>query len=296
MSAIPVVFVHGLWMHASSWDPWLELFEERGYAPVAPPWPGDADTAAATRADPGAMAGVGLEDVVASYVRVVDALPALPLVVGHSFGGLVAERLLAAGRARGCVALSPAQFRGILGLPLAQLQSAWPVLSRPSLRKGTWAHTAETYARSFANAVPRAESDELFDRYAIPGPGRPLFQAGLANLARRSPAAVDTRAARGPLLLVAAGRDRTVPAATVRAAYAKQRRNAGTTELRTLPDRGHSFPVDNGWREVAELALDFASRHGLGAAPVLPGQERRTSPDRQVSSSAATPARPHGET
>ena len=296
MSATPVVFVHGLWMHASTWDRWVALFAERGYAPVAPPWPGDAATAAAARAGPSAMAGVGLEEMVGSYVHVVSALPSLPLVVGHSFGGLVAERLLAAGHARGCVALAPAQFKGILGLPLAQLQSAWPVLRRPSLRKGTWAHTADTYARSFASAVPRAESDELFDRYAIPGPGRPLFQAGLANVARRSPAAVDVRAPRGPLLLVAAGLDRTVPAATVRAAYAKQRRNDGITELRTLPDRGHSFPADHGWGEVAELALDFAARHGLDRPPVDVVQQRQRPSGPQLSSSAAMPARPHGET
>lgn len=270
-SPIPVVFVHGLWMHPRSWDPWLELFSERGYAPVAPPWPGDAATPGATRENAAAMNGTGIEDVVASYVRVIGDLPAPPVVVGHSFGGLVAERLLAEGRARACVALAPAQFRGILGVPLVQLTSAWPVLSRPALRKGTWAHTADSYAKNFANAVSREESDRLYAQYAIPAPGRPLFEAGLANLVRRSPATVDTTAQRGPLLLIGGGKDRTVPAAAVKAAYAKQRKNSGVTELLLLPDRGHSFPVDSGWREVADLALAFLARQSLA-----PEASRRT--------------------
>ena len=269
---VPVVFVHGLWLHSASWTPWLELFAARGYEPLAPGWPGDRATAEETRAHPDAVAGHGIGDVTDHYSAIISALPSPPVVIGHSFGGLIAQRLHGMGFSRACVALSPAQFKGNLALPPAQLRTAWPVLSRPGLRKRTWSHTAESFHRGFANAVPREESDRLFQRYAIPSPARPLFQAALATLTPRSEAAVDTKVERGPLLLVAAGRDRTVPEASVQAAYRIQRRNPGVTELRSFPDRGHSMGADSGWREVAETALDFLARHGVGP-PAGPGDD-----------------------
>ncbi len=264
---IPVVFVHGLWMHSTSWDNWIEEFTGHGYAPVAPPWPGDADTAAQTREHPEALNNRGLAEITAGYAEVIASLAAKPVVIGHSFGGLIAEKLHSTGVSRACVAISPAQFKGILGLPLAQLQSAFPILSKPALRTKTWSHTADSFAKNFASAVPREESDEIFEKYAIPGPGRPLFQAGLANFTPKSEAAVDTTHERGPLLMIGAGLDRTVPAATVRAAYKIQtKKNTGVTELKIFPDRGHSLPVDHGWREIAETALSFLDR--TGNAPV----------------------------
>jgi non-heme chloroperoxidase len=270
---VPVVFVHGLWLHATSWTPWLELFAARGYDPIAPGWPGDAATAEATRADPEAVAGFGVGDVTDHYSEIISGLSSPPVVIGHSFGGLIAQRLHGMGFTRACVVISPAQFRGILGLPLAQLQSAWPVLSHPGLRRKTWSHTPDSFARAFANAVPRAESDQLLATHGIPSPARPLFQAGLANLTPHSEASVDTKRERGPLLLIAGGEDRTVPEATVRAAYKIQQRNRGVTELVTFPDRGHSMGADSGWSEIAGTALDFLTRHGVGttsgAAPGL---------------------------
>jgi pimeloyl-ACP methyl ester carboxylesterase len=270
-AAVPVVFVHGLWLHASSWTPWLELFAARGYDPIAPGWPGDAATAEETRADPDAVAGYGVGDVTDHYSAIISALPSPPVVIGHSFGGLIAQRLHGMGFARACVALSPAQFKGNLALPPAQLRTAWPVLSRPGLRKKTWSHTAESFHRGFANAVSREESDQLFERHGIPSPARPLFQAGLAAFTPHSEASVDTRRERGPLLLLAAGRDRTVPEVSVKAAYRIQKRNPGVTELHTFPDRGHSMGADSGWSEVAETALAFLARHGVGA-PAGAGQ------------------------
>jgi pimeloyl-ACP methyl ester carboxylesterase len=197
------------------------------------------------------------------YAGIISTLDVTPIVIGHSFGGLIAQRLLGLGFAGSCVAIAPAQFRGILSLPLAQLQTAWPVLGHPRLRKKTWSHTPETFHRRFANGVSRAESDELYQAYAIPGPARLLFQTGLANFTPRSEATVDTRRERGPLLLIAGSIDRTVPEATVRAAYKKQRKSPGVTEFKTFPGRGHSLPADHGWRDVADTALDFLARSEL---------------------------------
>jgi non-heme chloroperoxidase len=262
---VPVVFVHGLWLHASSWTPWVELFTSRGYEPIAPGWPGDAPTAEETRAHPDAVAGVGIGDVTDHYAAVIAELASPPVVIGHSFGGLIAQKLHGMGLSRACVALSPAQFKGNVVLPPTQLRNAWPVLSRPGLRRKTWSHSPDSFARAFANAVPRAESDQLLATHGIPSPARPLFQASAANFVLRSEASVDTTRERGPLLLIAGGRDHTVPEATVKAAYRIQSRNPGETELVTFRDRGHSMGADSGWAEIAGAALDFLSRNAVGA-------------------------------
>lgn len=259
----PVVFVHGLWMHASSWQPWIDVFASRGYIPIAPGWPGDGATVAVTREHPDRLNNVGLDEITRHYRTIVEALPAPPIVIGHSFGGLIAQKLLADGVVSGAVAVAPTQFAGVFRLPLDQVRAVLPILRRPGLRTKTWSHTAETFHDTFANAVPREEADSLFAAHTIPGPARPLFQAALANLAG-GPAKVDTRTARGPLLLLAGGTDRLVPESLVDAAYRIQRRNTGVTEYSVLPDRGHSSVVDAGWREVADLALDFLDRHDLG--------------------------------
>jgi pimeloyl-ACP methyl ester carboxylesterase len=258
-----VVFVHGLWIHSSAWRNWQDLYAGSGYEAHAPGWPGDADTVLETRANAAALADQGVAEVTARYADYISRLPTLPTVVGHSFGGLVAQKLLATGLARACVAISPAQFRGILGVPAVQLRTASPVLTRPGLLHKTWAHTKDTFHAGFANGVSREESDEIFERYVIPAPARPLFQAAVANLVPRSPTRVDVKAQRGPLLLIAGEADRTVPASAVRAAYAKQRRNPAVTEMVTVPHAGHSYVLDAEWRTVAELALSFFARHDL---------------------------------
>jgi pimeloyl-ACP methyl ester carboxylesterase len=258
-----VVFVHGLWIHSSAWSNWQHLYADSGYEAHAPGWPGDAGTAQETRANAAALADHGVAEVTAHYAAYIRRLPALPTIVGHSFGGLVAQKLLAMGLARACVAISPAQFRGILRVPPVQLRTASPVLTHPGLLHKTWAHTKDSFHAGFANGVSRAESDEIFERYVIPAPARPLFQAAVANLVPRSPTRVDVTAQRGPLLLIAGEADRTVPASAVRAAYTKQRRNPAVTEMVTVPQASHSYVLDAEWRTVAELALSFLARHDL---------------------------------
>ncbi|MEU7817258.1 alpha/beta hydrolase [Pseudonocardia sp. NPDC049154] len=263
---IPVVFVHGLWLHASSWTPWVELFTERGYAPVAPGWPGEAPTAEECRADPEAVANRGIAVVTDHFASLVSELPAQPIVIGHSFGGLIAEKLLGQGCARACIALSPAQFKGNLALPPAQLRTAFPVLSKPKLRTRSWIHSKDSWHAGFANAISREESDALYDAYAVPSPMKPLFQAATANFALHSEASVDVHRDRGPVLVVGAGKDRTVPEATSRAAHRILSRSPGVTEWAAFPAAGHSFAVDSTWREAADLALEFLARHGMGSA------------------------------
>ncbi|HXW46664.1 MAG TPA: alpha/beta hydrolase [Streptosporangiaceae bacterium] len=254
----PVVFVHGLWLHASSWDPWLEMFQDAGYAATAPGWPGDADTVEAARQDPGRVAGKGIDDVVDHYAQIIRGLGAPPVVIGHSFGGLIAQRLLGQDLAAAAVAIDPAPIKGVLNLPISALRVASIALRKPANRNLAISLTKEQFRYGFGNAVPAQESAELFDRWTVPSPGKPLFEAGLANFTPRSPAKVNTaNKTRGPLLITAGGHDHTVPAAISTSTRRLYHKSPAVTDFIEFPDRGHSLTIDHGWREVAQAALDW---------------------------------------
>jgi pimeloyl-ACP methyl ester carboxylesterase len=258
MAGGPVVFVHGLWLHASSWGSWAELFRESGYEPLAPGWPGIPDTVEEARSNPGRAAGKGIDEVVGHYAQVIAGLDARPVVVGHSFGGLIAQRLLGQDLAAAAVAIDPAPIKGVIFLPPSALRVASVALRRPANRNEAVSLTAEQFRYGFGNALPGQESGELYERWAIPSPGRPLFEAAMANLVPRSPAKVNTgNKARGPLLITAGGRDHTVPAAISHATRRLYHKSPAVTDLREFPDRGHSLTIDHGWREVAQTTLDW---------------------------------------
>src|SRR6478752_3849186 len=187
----PVIFVHGLWLHATSWDPWVDLFREAGYAPQAPGWPGDSDTAEETRRQPERVAGKGIDDAVAHYAQIIRGLDAPPIVIGHSFGGLIVQRLLGQDLAAAAVAIDPAPIKGVLVLPPSALRVASVALRNPGNRNKAVSLTKEQFRYGFGNAISQAESDELYDKWAIPSPGKPLFEAASANLSRRSPAKIN---------------------------------------------------------------------------------------------------------
>jgi pimeloyl-ACP methyl ester carboxylesterase len=257
--ATPVIFIHGLWIHSSSWDPWIELFAERGYSATAPGWPGDLDTVEATRANPEGMNDIGISAICHHYADLIEAQGTKPIVVGHSFGGLIAQELLALNIVSAAAAIDPAPIKGVKALPFSQLKSGLPVLHNPANKKRTVALTAKEFHYSFGNAIPEDESNELFEKWTIPGPGRPLFEDATATFVRNSPAAVDTHTAvRGPLLLTSGTEDHTVPkVVTVEVAKLYADNTASKTDYHEFEGRGHSLTLDHGWRDVAEVALDW---------------------------------------
>jgi len=258
------VFVHGLWLHAESWDRWIELFREAGYAPSAPGWPGDADTIEETRKDPQRVAGFGINDVVEHYIQVVRGLDAKPIVIGHSFGGLIVQRLLGEGHASAAVAIDPAPMKGIIYLPPSALRVASVALRNPANRKRAVSLTAKQFRYGFGNALPADESDELYERWAIPSPGKPLFEAAFANFSPLSAAKVDTKnATRGPLLLTAGRQDHTVPPAIPKATLKRYRKSGAVTDFKAFPDRGHSLTIDHGWREVGDAVVSWLKQRAL---------------------------------
>jgi pimeloyl-ACP methyl ester carboxylesterase len=261
----PVVFIHGLWLHTDSWLPWVERFAHEGYQPLAPGWPGVADTVAAARETSDEIAGHGIDDVVAHYAAIIASLDSPPVLVGHSFGGMIAEKLLGQGLAAGAVAIDAAQIKGVLALPLSALRATLPVLHNPANSHRAISLTADQFRYGFGNAIPREESDELYEQWSIPAPGKPLFEAASANFHTHSPAQVDTgNSERGPLLLIDGGKDHTVPTAVTRSTLKQYKGSGAVTDLVEFPDRGHSLTIDHGWNELADAALSWLDKNGLG--------------------------------
>ncbi|MDI2129006.1 alpha/beta hydrolase [Yinghuangia seranimata] len=260
---IPVVFIHGLWLLPSSWDRWTDVFEKAGYAPVAPGWPDDPATVTEANEHPELFAGKTVGQVADHYAALIGRLERKPVVVGHSFGGLITQILAGRGLARTSVAIDPAPFRGVLPLPISSLRSASPVLRNPANRHRAVRLTYDQFRYGFANAVHEDEAGELYETFAVPAPGAPLFQAAAANLNPWTEAKVDARnPRRGPMLLISGEKDNTVPWALTNAAYKKQKRNEAVTEIVELPNRGHALTIDSGWAEVAQTALTFVRRFG----------------------------------
>jgi pimeloyl-ACP methyl ester carboxylesterase len=258
---VPAVFIHGLWLLPSSWDRWAALFEEAGYTALTPRWPDDPDTVAEANANPEAFAGKTIGQVADRFSRVIEQLDRKPAVIGHSFGGLLAQIIAGRGLAAASVAIDAAPFRGVLPLPISALKSAKPVLGNPLNRHRAVPLTYDQFRFGFANAVDEDEAKALYEEFAVPAPGAPLFQAATANLNPWTEAKVDTEnPERGPLLLISGETDNTVPWAIVHASFEKQKRNPGVTEIVQIPNRGHALTIDSGWREVAATALEFIKR------------------------------------
>ena len=257
----PVVFIHGLWLLPSSWDRWAAVFEEAGYTAVSPGWPDDPDTVEEANAHPEVFAHKTVGQVADHFADVIGTLAKKPAVIGHSFGGLLTQIIAGRGLSAASVAIDPAPFRGVLPLPISALKSASPVLSNPANRNRAVPLTYEQFRFGFANAVSEDEAKQLYDAFAVPAPGAPLFQAATANLNPWTEAKVNSKNPdRGPLLIISGEKDNTVPWAIANASYKKQRRNEGMTEIVEMKNRGHALTIDSGWREVADTALAFVKR------------------------------------
>jgi pimeloyl-ACP methyl ester carboxylesterase len=261
----PVVFIHGLWLHSSSWQPWINRFNEAGYEASSLDWPGDAHTVKLARENPQSVADKGLDEIVEFHAQQIRRLGTKPVIIGHSFGGLIAERLAGIGLALATIALDPAPMKGVYILPLSALRVASIALRNPENRSRAVMLTQDEFRYGFGNAISPVESKQLFERWAIPSPGRPLFEAASANFFPHSPAKVESQYAnRGPLLIIGGGHDHTVPVSINRSSYKIENKSQGeVTDLHVFEDRGHSLTVDSGWQEVADYSLNWLKQQSL---------------------------------
>jgi len=258
----PVVFVHGLWLLSSSWQPWRDLFEDSGFITLAPGWPDDPATVAEAREHPEAFARKMVQEVTDHYLAAIALLDQAPVVIGHSFGGLIAQKIAGEGAAAATVSIDNAPFKGVLPLPASSLKSSAPVLANPANAGRGVSLTYEQFVYGWANALEEAEAKHLYETYHVPAAGAPLFQAAFANF---NPFGGETfveskNPERGPMLIIGGEKDHTVPPAITHASYKIQSRNPGTTTEITIPNRGHSLTIDSGWRVVADEALAFVQR------------------------------------
>jgi pimeloyl-ACP methyl ester carboxylesterase len=264
----PVVFIHGLWLLPSSWDAWADFFKQARYAPLTPDYPDDPQTVEEARANPDVLAKKTLKQIADHTTEIINALEKKPALMGHSTGGLLAQMLAGRGLSAVTVAIDPGVFRGVLPLPASVLRGLGPLLVNPLTRGRAITLTFDQFKYSWANALDEKEAKELYDAFHVAGSGIALVQMGNANLNPRTEAKVNTKNPdRGPLLIIDGEKDHTVPWAIANAAYKRQRRNPGVTEIVKMPNRGHALTIDQRWREVAQTALDFVKRF----VPAEPG-------------------------
>jgi pimeloyl-ACP methyl ester carboxylesterase len=259
-----VVFVHGLWLHGESWNKWIAFFRENGYVAVAASWPGDSETTEATRQNSAAVAGYGVAEISDHIARQLKAFERKPILIGHSFGGLLVQNLLGRNLAPAAIAIDPAPIKGVSELPLSALRSAFPVLRNPFNVKRAVSLTEQQFRFGFTNAVSEEEAKELYRTYAMPAPGRPLFQAATATFNPNSATKVNvSNSTRGPLLLISGAQDNTVPPVLVRSTLKAYRVSTAVTEFKEFAGRGHSLTIDHGWRELAEYCLAWLKANQL---------------------------------
>lgn len=260
----PIVFVHGLWLHAESWNKWIQIFRQNGYEAVAASWPGDSETTEKTRRNANAVAGYGVTEIADHIAGQLKAFERKPILIGHSFGGLLVQNLLGRDLAAAAIAIDPAPIKGVPELPLSALKSAFPILGNPLNFRRAVSLTEPQFRFGFTNAVSEQEAKELYAVYAMPAPGRPLFQAATATFNPRSATKVNlANAKRGPLLLISGLADNTVPPVLVRSALKAYRKSPAVTEYKEFPNRGHSLTIDSGWQELAEFSLNWLKAKGL---------------------------------
>jgi pimeloyl-ACP methyl ester carboxylesterase len=257
----PIVLIHGLWMSPHSWRGWIERYSAAGHAVHAPAWPGVSELDEELDHTK-APADIGIGEVVAHYEAVVRALPESPILMGHSFGGLITQMLLCRGLGRAAVAIHPAAPRGVYRLPLSVLRATFPVFRNPANRHRAVPLSPAEFHYAFANTVPRDASDSWRAKLAIPAPGRPLFQSALANFSPKDRAAtvVDyAKPDRAPLLLIAGGRDHIVPSSVVYENFTRYRRSPAATDFKLFEDRSHLTAALDGWTDVADYALTWTT-------------------------------------
>ncbi len=259
-----IVLIHGLWMTPLSWEHWIDRYEARGFRVLAPAWPemdGDIDE---LRRDPSGIKRLGIQEIVNHYEAIIRELDTPPIIMGHSFGGAFTQILLNRGLGAAGVAINSVAVKGVLTLPWSTLKSMFPVLKNPANNYRAVALSLEEFRYAFTNTLSEKESQAAYERYAVPGPGRVLFQAALANFNPRATTSVDFHNdERAPLLFIAGGKDHVSPAAINEENARHYHKAKAITVYEEFPLRSHFTLGEEGWEQVADYALSWAVENAV---------------------------------
>lgn len=257
-----VVLIHGLWMTPLSWERWISHYTARGLTVIAKSWPGLDRDIEDLRRDPSSIAGLGLTEIVDHYERIIRELECPPIIMGHSFGGLITQILLDRGLGAAGVAIATAPVKGVLLLPFSTIKVVTPALVNPANNHRAVPLTPEQFHYAFTNTLTEEESLAVYDRYAVPGPDHVLFQAAFANFNPHAATTVNFHNNdRAPLLMITGEKDHIAPPSVVRANFNLYRKSKAVTECKEFPERTHYILGQEGWQEVADYALGWAKRH-----------------------------------
>ena len=255
-----IVLIHGLWLTGKSWEHWVDRYESRGFRVLAPSWPGMDVGIDDLRSDTSAIDDLGLVEVADHYEKIIRDLDRPPIIMGHSFGGAITQILLDRGVGSVGVAIDSAPIKGVLALPVSSLRSGFPALKKPANHHRAVTLTPEEFHYAFTNTMTDEESRALYDQYAVPGPGRVLFQAAFANFNPHAATKVhfhnDERA---PLLIIAGGEDHVSPPVINKSEARHQEKSKALTAFKEFPGRPHFLIGADGWEEIADFALDWAT-------------------------------------
>ncbi|WP_353813462.1 alpha/beta hydrolase [Agromyces sp. SYSU T00266] len=262
----PIVLIHGLWMTPKSWDTWAERFRSLGHDVIVPGWPGIDDRSVADiRSNPEPLKGIGLEQIADHYEAIIRALPQRPIIMGHSFGGVITQMLADRGLGVAYVGVTPGQTAGVTTLPPSTLRTGFPILSNPFDRNGATPISKAHFHFTFGNDLSREASDRIWEDYAVNSYNRVFFEGVASTLNEKGGVThVDyDRADRAPLLVISGEIDHVVPPAIGRAIVRKYR-NTGSpavVDYREFAGRTHRIVSQDGWEEVADFALAWALEH-----------------------------------
>jgi pimeloyl-ACP methyl ester carboxylesterase len=246
------MLIHGAWLSSQSWETFAGYFRDKGYDVSAPEWPRKQGDVEQIRRETDAIKGLGLTEIVDHYEQQIEALAEQPILIGHSFGGLIVELLLDRGLARGGVAMSPAPPKGILVLPFSSLKAASPALAHPSRRHGVVPLTLEEFTFGFVNTFTPEDAKAAYEQYAVPESGQIFYEAGFANFRLHPPTEVHFKnEQRVPLLIVGATEDKTVPASVSKKQYEKYEKADVQTDYLEFEGRPHLMMAAEGWEEIA---------------------------------------------
>lgn len=261
-----IVLIHGLWLTPTSWEDWIDRYQKAGYNVLAPSWPGLEGEVEAIRKDPSALKGLKLKTVVDHYERIIRKLDSPPIIMGHSFGGLITQMLIDRGLGSAGILIDSAQTAGVPVLPFSTIRATLPILGNPFSYNRTTSLSPKQFNYAFTNELNAAESKKVYDRYQIPAANAILWDGALALLNPNASSKVNYRKNdRAPLLFIAGGNDHLVPAAINKANLRKYVKNStAVTDYREFPNRTHHTVGQKGWEEVADFAVQWAAEHARG--------------------------------